>query len=116
MFLQAAQVAPDNYRCYLLLGGAYGAEGRYEDAVGVLKRSVDLRPSADGYNNLGYAYIFDHRFPEAVDALQQALKLDDSHWEIWGNLGDALFWTGASSRIRGKVSKGNLNCKIKTSG
>ena len=95
MFLQAAQVAPDNYRCYLLLGGAYGAEGRYEDAVGVLKRSVDLRPSADGYNNLGYAYILDHRFPDAVDALQQALKLDDSHWEIWGNLGDALFWIPA---------------------
>ena len=92
LFDKAILLAPDSYHGYLLIGGAYGAQGRYQDAVAALKRSVDLRASADGYNNLGYAYILTHQYPEAAEALEKALKLDDSHWEIWGNLGDALYW------------------------
>ncbi len=93
MFLKVTQLAPDNYQGYLVLGGAYGAEGRYQDAVDAIKRSIDLRPNADAYNNLGYAYILMHRYPEAIAAQEEAVRLNDSHWEIWGNLGDALYWS-----------------------
>ena len=34
-----------------------------------------------------------HRFPEAIAAQQQALKLDEGNSEIWGNLGNALYWS-----------------------
>ena len=93
MFLKATELAPDNYRAYLTLGGAYGAEGRYQDAIDAFKRSIDLLPSSDAYNNLGYAYFLVHRFSESIAAQEEALKLNDTHWEIWGNLGDALYWS-----------------------
>ncbi len=34
-----------------------------------------------------------HRYPEAIAALEQALKLDDKDWMNWGNLADALYWS-----------------------
>ena len=93
MFKKATELAPDNYNGYLTLGGIYVTEGRYQDAIDAFKRSIDLRPSPDACNNLGYAYILMHRYPEAIAALEQALKLDNSYWQIWGNLGDALYWS-----------------------
>jgi eukaryotic-like serine/threonine-protein kinase len=93
MFLKATELAPDNYQGYFTLGGIYVTEGRYQDAIDAFKRSIDLRPSPDACNNLGYAYILMHRFPEAIAALEQAVKLDNSYWQIWGNLGDALYWS-----------------------
>ena len=93
MFLKVTQLAPDSYQGYLTLGGAYVAEGRYQDAVDSFKRSIDLRPNPDAYNNLAYAYTLMHRYPDAIVALEQALKIDDSNPEIWGNLGAALYWS-----------------------
>jgi len=93
MFLKTTELAPDNYRGFLTLGGAYGAEGRFEDAIDAFKRSIDLLPSSDAYTNLGYAYFLLHRYSESIAAQEQAIRLNDSHWEYWGNLGDALYWS-----------------------
>jgi eukaryotic-like serine/threonine-protein kinase len=93
MFQKVTGLAPDNYVGYSNLGGAYVTQGRYQDAIQAFQRSIDLRPDADAYNNLGYAYILMHRFPEAIAAQQQALKLDEGNSEIWGNLGNALYWS-----------------------
>jgi eukaryotic-like serine/threonine-protein kinase len=105
MFLKTTQLAPDNYTGYLHLGGAYVGEGRYQDAINAFKRSIDLRPSSDATNNLGYTYTLQHRFPEAITALEGALKLNDTHWEIWGNLGDALYWSGDKREAAAKYRK-----------
>ena len=93
VLLKLTQIAPDNYRGYLILGGVYVTLGSYEEAIKAFQRSIDLRPDADAYTNLGYAYFLMHRFPEAIAAQQQALKLDAGYWEFWGNLADALYWS-----------------------
>ncbi len=95
MFLKVTQLAPNNYLAYSDLGATYLLEGRYQDAVDTLQHSVALRPSNDAYNNLGYAYVLMGRFPEGIAALQQALKISDSDWMNWGNLGDALYWSSS---------------------
>jgi eukaryotic-like serine/threonine-protein kinase len=117
MFLKVTQLAPDSYQGYLTLGGAYVAEGRYQEAVNAFQRSIDLRPNPDAYNNLGYAYILMRRYPDAVAAQEQALKLDDSHWEIWGNLADALYWGGdtraqAAAKYQQAISIGISNLQV----
>jgi serine/threonine-protein kinase len=117
MFLKTTQLAPDNYNGYLLLGGTYGLQGRYSDAINALKRSIELRPSPDAYNNLGYVYTLMHRFPEAIAALEQALKIDESDWMNWGNLADALYWSPdrhpqASAKYRQAVTIGTLRLQI----
>jgi len=93
MFLKATQLAPDNYQGYSTLGGVYITEGRYQDAIAAFQRSIQLRPDADAYTNLGYTYFLMHRFPEAITAQEQAVRLDEGNWENWGNLGDALYWS-----------------------
>ena len=75
------------------MGGAYVTEGHYQAAIDAFNRSIELRPSVEAYNNLGYAYILMHRFPEAITALQEGLKFNEHEWMNWGNLGDALYWS-----------------------
>ena len=109
MFRKATELAPDNYKGYSNLGGAYVLQGRYAEGVNNFKRSIELRPSADAYSNLGYAYTLMHEYLDATAALEQALKLNDGHYEVWGNLGDTLYWSGkrrseAPSRYRRAIS------------
>jgi eukaryotic-like serine/threonine-protein kinase len=93
MFLKATQLAPDNYQGYITLAGAYVTEGRSQEAIDAFQRSIQLRPSSDAYTNLGYTYFLMHRFPEAIAAQEQAVRLNEGHWMNWGNLGDALYWS-----------------------
>ncbi len=74
MFRKVTELAPDNYRGYSNLGGIYVYQGRYADAIEVLKRSIDLRPNGSAYGNLGAAYFWLHRFPEAVEIYKQGIK------------------------------------------
>ncbi len=109
MFLKATELAPDNYKGYLTLGGVYVTEGRYQEAINAFNRSIDLRPSPDAYNNLGYAYTLMRRFPEAIAALEQALKLDNSYWRVLGkSRGCALLESGAARTSAGEISPGDL--------
>lgn len=117
MLIKATQLAPDNYEPYLTLGGIYVAEGRYQDAIDAFRRSIDLRANSDAYSNLGYAYILLHKYPEAIAALQQSLNLDDRHWETWGNLGDALYWSPerrseSQSPYRKAIAIGQADLKV----
>jgi serine/threonine-protein kinase len=93
MYRKVAALAPDNYRGHSNLGGIYLLEGRYPEAISELKRSIELRPNALAYSNLGAAYFALRRFADAAESFQQAAKLDDRNWINWGNLGDALYWT-----------------------
>lgn len=92
-FLKATQLAPNNYLVFFNLASAYLAQGRYEDAVKAAQQSIALRPSSDGYSDLGIAYTLMNRRPEAVAALEKALQIDDHDWMTWGDLGDALYWS-----------------------
>ena len=93
MFKKVTQLAPDNYSGYSNLGAIYLLQGRYEDAISQLNRSIELRPSANAYSNLGTAYFALRQFSKAADSYQQGVKLDDRNWINWGNLGDALYWS-----------------------
>jgi eukaryotic-like serine/threonine-protein kinase len=65
MFEQVVALAPDSFRGYSNLGAAYVDQARYDETVGVLDRSIAIRPTAYGYTNLGNAYFFLRRYEEA---------------------------------------------------
>ena len=50
--------------------------------------------SASAWNNLGGAYGQAGQFAKAIEALQQALRIDPEHANAWNNLGNAYY--GAS--------------------
>jgi serine/threonine-protein kinase len=93
MFSQVVALAPDSERGYSNLGGVYLNLGRYTDAIPLFERSVAIRPTADAYSNLATAYFFQQRFAEAAHTYEQAVKLNALDYEMWGNLGDAYYWT-----------------------
>jgi serine/threonine-protein kinase len=93
MFAHVVALAPDSERGYSNLGGVYLNMGRYTDALLLFERSVAIRPTADAYSNLATAYFFQQRFAEAAHTYGQAVKLNPADYEMWGNLGDAYYWT-----------------------
>jgi len=93
MFSQVVALAPDSERGYSNLGGVYLNLGRYTEAIPLFERSVAIRPTADAYSNLATAYFFQQRFAEAARTYEQAVKLNPLDYEMWGNLGDAYYWT-----------------------
>jgi eukaryotic-like serine/threonine-protein kinase len=93
MFAHVVALAPDSERGYSNLGGVYLNMGRYTDALPLFERSVAIRPTADAYSNLATAYFFQQRFAEAAHTYEQAVKLNPADYEMWGNLGDAYYWT-----------------------
>jgi tetratricopeptide (TPR) repeat protein len=93
-FKKVIELAPSNYRGYSNLGAIYVLQGKYAEALDPLNKSIEIRPNFEAFNNLGNAYFQLRRFSDAADAFQSGLNLDDSDWLLWGNLGDALFWSG----------------------
>jgi serine/threonine-protein kinase len=93
MFQRVVKLAPENFEGYSTLGGLLVVEGKYADSIQVLKHSLEIRPTLEAYSNLGTAFFGLRRFGDAAEMYQQGLKLDDRDSLIWGNLGDALYWT-----------------------
>jgi serine/threonine protein kinase/tetratricopeptide (TPR) repeat protein len=93
MFSQVVSLAPDSFTGYYNLGAVRVLQAKYDDAVPLLERSLSIRPTADAFTNLGTAYFQMRRYPESAAKFEEAVKLDDKNYAMWGNLGDAYYWT-----------------------
>ncbi|HVZ18553.1 MAG TPA: tetratricopeptide repeat protein, partial [Terriglobales bacterium] len=93
-FKHVVTLAPNNERGYSNLGAMYSMQGKYLESLVPLKQSIEIRPSLEAFNNLGNSYFNLRRYPEAAEAFQRGLNLDDTDWLLWGNLGDSLYWSG----------------------
>ena len=92
MFSQVIALAPDSIRGYYDLGATYNSQGRYADAIGMLQHSIDIRPTAAAYSNLGNAYFYLRRYGEAAGAYEQAVKLSRNNYILQWNLADGYYW------------------------
>ena len=44
-------------------------------------------------SNLATAYFQMHRYPESAEQFEKAVQLDEKDYTMWGNLGDAYYWS-----------------------
>ena len=93
MFSQVVSLAPDSFMGYNNLGDIRMYQGRNEEAIPILQRSLQIRKTADATSNLGTAYFQLRRYAESAAAYELSTELDPKNYLIWGNLGDAYFWT-----------------------
>ena len=93
MFQRVIDLTPENFRGYSNLGGVLLTRGENSKAIRILEQSIQIRPTLEAYSNLGGAYFALRQFSDAAHAYEQGLKLDDRDSLIWGNMGDALYWT-----------------------
>jgi serine/threonine protein kinase/tetratricopeptide (TPR) repeat protein len=92
-FSQVVSLAPDSFTGYYNLGAVRILQGRYADAVPLLERSLSIHPSPDASSNLATAYFQMHRYADSAVQFQKAVQLDPQNYLVWGNLGDAFYWT-----------------------
>jgi tetratricopeptide (TPR) repeat protein len=60
-----------------LLGVAYRVLGRYEEAIEVLKKAIDLEPRfLMAHLALGVAYVLDRREREACAEAEEVVRID----------------------------------------
>jgi len=93
MFSQVVSLAPDSFIGYNNLGDIRMYQGHNAEAIPLLERSLQIRKTADATSNLGTAYFQLRRYQDAATAYEQSTQLDPPNYVLWGNLGDAYFWT-----------------------
>ena len=93
---RVVELTPDNYLGYTNLGGIYLRLGRLDEAAKVLEKSLEIRPTADANTNLGTVYYFEQRYSDAAKYYRKATEIHPNDPLLWGNLGDADRWAGAT--------------------
>jgi tetratricopeptide (TPR) repeat protein len=117
MFSQVVSLAPDSFTGYYNLGAVRVLQGKYDDAIPLLDRSLSIRPTADALTNLGTAYFQMRRYPGAAAKFEEAVKLDEKNYVMWGNLADAYYWTPgrhseAAAAYEKAIALGEQNLRV----
>jgi tetratricopeptide (TPR) repeat protein len=74
-FEQSLRFNPNQFNAWLGLGLLAQKQGKLDEAISALSRSVELQLSAQGYLELGRTLAQAGRVPEALNAYQQALQI-----------------------------------------
>jgi tetratricopeptide (TPR) repeat protein len=116
MFEKAVSLRPNDYGDYSNLGAVLLYEGKEEEATQALEGSIAIRPSYGAYQNLAEAYLRLRKFDLVAKNIQAALKLDDSNYQTWGNLGEAYYYGGnkpaAAETYKKAISMAEQQLKI----
>jgi len=68
-------------------------QGRYAEAIPPFEHSLEIRKTGDAISNLGTTYFAMRRYADAAKEYEEAVRLSANEYVLWGNLGDAYFWT-----------------------
>jgi Flp pilus assembly protein TadD len=103
---RAIELAPSNPNGFNNLGVIYYFLNDYAKAADHYRRSIELDPYGSPYSNTGTMEYFSGDFVAAADMFQKALENTPSDYRIWGNLGDAQRFNGATAaEVRNSYSK-----------
>jgi len=91
-FEKALKLAPDNVRVMNSLSSTYHQLDRDEEAISMLQKAIEIRPSGTMYTNLGTLLFFAGRYVQALPAMRKAVEMDAGNATKWGNLADTLRW------------------------
>ncbi len=93
---RAIELAPNNPNGFNNLGVVYYFLGDYARAAEYYRRSIELEPDGAPYSNSGTMEYFLGNYSVAADMFGRALETTPTDYRIWGNLADALRFTGAT--------------------
>ncbi len=84
-FIFLSACAPDFYRYNIDLGIKAAKLKLWKEALYRFKRAVELKPTAEAYNNLAVAYEALGDFKRAEECYKKALKLEPNNTKIRAN-------------------------------
>ncbi len=89
--LELGPAAEDLGRVLFYVGACLKERERFEEAIDVLERAVDVDPDdIVNHNLLGFCYYKVGRHAEAVDCFRRCLQIDPRSGIDWANLGSNL--------------------------
>jgi serine/threonine-protein kinase len=91
-FKKAIEIVPNNAWAHKVLGVIYYDMNRMDESVAMFERANELAPSYTGYSNLATIYFMEGRYSDAARMYEVALALDDSDYQLWGNLASSYLW------------------------
>ena len=95
VYRRVLETAPDHPRALHYSGVLAHQQGRNDEALALIQRSIALVPDqADWYSNLGIVFQSNNRLDFAVDSYRRAIAIDPSHANAHNNLGVLLRVTG----------------------
>ena len=95
-FRLATEISPELSIAWSNLGATLQALNRNAEALGALQRSIALKPSAPGFENLGNLQFSLSQYDEAVKSYERATQIAPADFVAWSNLGDARKWSKTS--------------------
>lgn len=104
---------PQERLFYSLLGTMYHKQGNYDAAEQLFRKSIQIdSQSPNAYAQLSSVLLHQNRGNDALQVLQQGLQIRP-HWELYTNLGNALFsksdYLGAVQAFENAVSENKGN-------
>ena len=102
VYRRVFEIAPDHPRALHYSGVLAHQQGRNDEALALIERSLALVPDqADWYSNLGIVLQSDDRLDLAIDSYRRAIAIDPSHANAHSNLGVLLRATGQPVEAEG---------------
>lgn len=75
-------------------GYLMGLLGRYDEAVRLFKRSLELEPTAEAYTYLGWTYSHMGEYRRAIEEAEKAIRLDPDFGNPYNDIGVYLMEQG----------------------
>src|SRR3982751_2154370 len=69
-------------------------EKRYEEAIELYQRSIDVCPTAEAHTFLGWVYSFQNRYDEAISECLEAIRVDETLGNPYNDIGSYLLAKG----------------------
>lgn len=85
LFKKIKELKRDDYQTCLRLGRVYSAMRRYDDAKNEFEQAVFINPKeGDAYFGLGWNYMNQEKYNEAIDMYKKGLKFDFGFYGLCG--------------------------------
>ena len=98
LYRRVLRMAPNHPQALHYSGVLAHQQGRNDDAVMLIEKSLEFQPAqADYHNNLGIVLQSSGKLERAIQAYQQAIAIDPGHANAYSNLGVLLRATGKAS-------------------
>ncbi len=88
-FQIVASLAPENASAFADLGAARWMQGRSEEARAAWDRSLELKPTRQGFTNMGLRYYYAGQFDDAAAMQRKALEIAPRDHRLWGRLAES---------------------------
>jgi tetratricopeptide (TPR) repeat protein/TolB-like protein len=97
---------PDNHLGHTSLAGVLYQLGRLDDAADGFRRSLAIKETASAWGNLGTVLYDQQRYPEAVEAFENAVRLKPTDARHWRSLASATeLVPGGAARQRASLER-----------